>query len=276
MRSGLFALAMALLSGVSSASSITNLTSWTLIQDPPHPRMSVQGLTATEARLLAVGEVPSGTDIGFVSVNGDTVATSTAGNFFDPATDFSLAIDFELRLSLNVSGVSAIGFGIGIDASGANSAGVALASLGEGPLFFTAVGRLADADISPKLFSTAPLTTSSIDKQTQGRLFIDYGASSRDVTVGVSRSGGASAPSETRTFPGLAESWGDSPILTSFFLRSDNAVFPFPGLTAGSVGAYFSNFEILRGSPITIPEPATGLLAILGALGVLAVKKRTS
>ena len=64
----------------------------------------------------------------------------------------------------------------------------------------------------------------------------------------------------------IQDSWDDEPLHVTFFLRSQE-VSPLPELTMGSLTAVFSNFEVLKGNAIRVPEPATAT----GALMLLAL-----
>ncbi|QDT69770.1 hypothetical protein MalM25_27110 [Planctomycetes bacterium MalM25] len=253
-----------------AASTIEDLTTWTLTEDPPHPNLSSPSLIASEARLRAVLDVPTGTDIGYASVDGADVAASTSGFYFDPAADFEVAVDFWVR-SRSVTGGAGIGFGVGEDAGGADSAGVGLALLNGAPVLFSGAARIADADQPLEIFTTAPNAGGSLVVST-GRFFIEYISSTASVVVGVSTTPGAMAPTEVKTFTGIGDQWEGDPLLVSFFLRSQ-AANPFPALTVGQTDVTFSNFEVLSGTPLSVPEPTT-LLASLGALGVLVVHNR--
>lgn len=245
-----------------AAGSITDLTEWTQTEDPPHPNVFTVVNDPNETTLRADGAVPSGTDIGYASVNGSDVAGSTGGYYFDPGSDFQVAIDFDLS-SANAAGAGGIGFGIGEDIAGTDSAGVALAILNGAPLLFTSAGRFNDVSLTPETL---------VAGFGRGRFFVEYQSATGDVVVGVNATPGASAPSVVESINAIQTAWDDEPLLVSFFLRSQ-AVNPLPGLTGGTLDVVFSNFEVLAGTPLSIPEPTTSLLAIFGALGVLAVPR---
>jgi hypothetical protein len=264
MRIGLFALAMASLCGAASALSIADLSTWTLNQDPAHPGMTALPVSSVGAPLNAFGPVPSGTDIGYASVDGSDVANSSKGYYFDPATSFHVAIDFAL-LTRSTTGGAGIGFGIGEDAEGLNSAGVGLGVINGQPIAFSTAGRIGDVDQPLQLLTTAPLIDASSGgaiNRSSGRLFVEYDSATKDVTLGVSTTPGAAAPSETQTLSAIGAAWNGDPLLVSLFLRSQS-VSVIPPLQGGFVGVTFSNFEVLSGTPITIPEPTTTVLAAL-------------
>lgn len=260
--SGLFAAA-------APAAMIGDFGIWTLIEDLPHDGMSGAVDSPTEVTLTASGPVPSGTDIGYASVGGNTVALSTGGFFFSPANDFSIAVDFNLSHVSSVGG-GAIGFGIGEEASGENSAGIVLAFSNGVPLGVAGAGRVADVDQGGGLSSWA---------STSGRFFVDYDASTGDVGFGVSATPGSSSAEFSDTLGGIQGLWNGDPLLVSFFLRSQEYPLPFPlpdvpPLTSGVVTAEFSNFEVLSGTAMSVvPLPSSAWL-LGGALGALAGVRR--
>lgn len=205
------------------------------------------------ARLSAAGAIPSGVDIGYASVNGADVASSSAGYYFDPAFDFSVAVDFNLTAPASI-GAGGLGFGIGEDVGGADSAGIGLGFLNGAAVLFATAGRVDDVDQAIE---------SVVSGFGQGRLFVRYDSATGDVSVGVNATQGTPAPGVFKTLAGIQKQWDDEPLLVSFFLRSQE-LSPFPALSSGQVDAYFRNFEVLSGSPIAIvPEPTTAVLATL-------------
>jgi hypothetical protein len=237
---------------IASAASITDFSQWTRIADPPDPNMtgSITG-GGTSASLVATGVVPSGTDIGYASVNAGTVSGSTTGYYFSPASSFEVAIDFDLQSALVIGGVG-IGFGIGEDTGGVDSAGVAMAAVNGSPVAYGTAGRVNDVDQSPTLFATSPTLT--------GRMFIRYESATGSVVAGIGPAG-AVAPVETQTLTAIQNLWDDEPLIVSFFLRSQ-AISVIPAHTSGMTTAVFSNFAVLSGTPILVPEPAAAALAI--------------
>lgn len=249
-------LAAILLSGaVAQAATITDLSTWSVVEDPPHSGTMASIDVMGVARLTAGGAVPSGTDIGYASVNGADVANSTAGYYFDPSADFSVAVDFDLTARSSI-GAGGLGFGIGEDVDGANSAGVGLGFVNGAAALFATAGRVNDVD--------QPIE-SIVSGFGSGRLFIEYDSATGDVKAGVNATQGTPAPSVFKTLSGIQDLWTDGPLLVSFFLRSQ-AITPFPALTSGQVDAYFSNFEVLSGTPISVPEPTAAALAALALL----------
>jgi hypothetical protein len=261
--------------GTPSSLFVTEQGQWSVVEDPPHDGMSVVGgislPTGAGAALVASGAIPSGTDIGYASVNAADIASATEGFYFDPASDFEIAVDFSLRL-FGSTGGGAIGFGIGEDVDGVNSLGVGIGFFDSTPLLYSAASRVNDVDQALVPFIAAPTIAAAI---VNGRFFVEYQSATQEVILGVSPTPDADVPDETVTLSGIVSQWEGDPLLVSFFLRSQS-VSILPALTSGQAEVIFSNFEVLSGAPITIvPEPAASLLAILGALGVLAVKKRT-
>ncbi|TWT43203.1 PEP-CTERM sorting domain-containing protein [Botrimarina hoheduenensis] len=256
---------LALATSAASAASITDLNAWTQLQDPPHPGMAGVVDNASQVTLTATGAVPSGTDIGYASVNGPDVAGSTGGYYFDPAQSFVVAIDFDLSAGGSIGG-GGIGFGIGEDVGGTDSAGVGLALLNGAPLLFSAASRVNDID--------QPLSNFAAAATASGRLFVNYNAATGDITLGVNAMQGVGMASDTVTLAGLQNLWDDEPLLVSFFLRSQ-AAGPIPALTAGSLEAVFSNFEVLSGTPLTVvPEPASLFLTVLvGGAGLICRRR---
>jgi hypothetical protein len=241
-----------------------DFTTWTLIEDPASPFFSA-GATSTQANLLASdGVVPPGTDIGYASVNGATVAASTSGNFFDPGSDFSVAIDYSITTTGNPAGLLALGFGIGEDQAGANSAGVILLTNNGAPLFnYGGVARVGDADQPAELLG---LTATA-----SGSLFIGYEAATGDITVGASQTPSASSATVSGKYSGIQNQWNDRGLMTSFFIRSDALppLLPSGWSGGGTLDAVFSNLRVLEGNPTAVPEASHQ--ALLGCLVVLSV-----
>ena len=258
-----------------SAASITDLTTWALLEDPPHPGMTAFVSGPTSAMLDASGPVPSGTDIGYASVNGADVASSTSGYYFDPASDFAVAIDFDI-VTRSTTGAGGIGFGIGEDTNGTDSAGVGLGFIDGVPISFSTAGRVGNADEPLQLFSTGPDASSTVGgavMDADGRFFVEYDASSGDVIVGVSTTPGAATPDETKTLTGIATQWDDEPLLVSFFSRSQS-VLVVPGIQSGLIRTTFSDVTVLSGTPIpAVPEP-TSLALVTGLAALVTLSRR--
>lgn len=249
-RHGLLLLTFAMAASLASAATIEDFTQWTLIEDPAHPNFSASVDSPTQVTLSSVDDVPNATDIGFASVNGQDVATSSAGFAFDPSAPFSVAVDFDFSAVSSVGG-SGIGFGIGEDIDGTDSAGIALAAVNGQPLAFSGASRVNDIDQGLELINVVAFA--------RGRFFVDYTPAGA-ITVGVNATPGAAAPSVTAALEGLQAQWDGEMLLASFFLRSQ-AASPIPGITSGAIDAVFSNFEVLSGAAISIPEPSAVALA---------------
>jgi hypothetical protein len=268
----LAAACVSILSSAAVAAPITNFTSWTLTQDPPN-LLFTGSSTGTSASLSAgSGSIPAGTDIGFASVDGTTVVGSTGGNYFSPASSFSLAIDYDLTAALpagtSTSGIF-IGFGIGEDATGIDSAGVTLGAVnfsGAPLLGLAAAARVNDV--------TQPSGPVSGVAGAAGTFFVSYDQPTGNVVVGAANTPNALTPTGTHTFAGLANGWDGQDLLASFYMRSDNPG-TFPTWNGNSATALFSNFRVLGGTPIAVPEPGTAALVVIGGIG-LWLRRRVS
>jgi len=243
---------------------LTDLQTWTQVQDPADPHFT--GLaTATQVTLSASGgPVPGGTDIGYQSVNGKTPGASSLGYAFSPGADFALAIDFAITFGNTPVGYLGLGFGIGEDRDGMNSAGVAvLFDDGSPALIFAAAARIDDINQLPL---GLPVLASAT-----GSMFVSYQAASGNVTLGASGSQGATSPTGTATFTGIQNDWDDGDLLVSFFLRSDGSL--GTAWQSGTADALFSNLRVLSGTPLAVPAPPPLALLALG-LAALAVRRR--
>ncbi len=263
-RTTVFAALVALLAAIGQHSAtfalpIDDFNSWTQVQDPAHAGMTSNVDSTSQVTLSASGAVPAATDIGYQSVDGNTVATSSQGNFFSASQDFHVAVDFDFTAANSV-GLAGIGFGIGEDGAGMNSAGPGLGILNGGPTVFAGAARISDVTQAPILLGLTATTS--------GRFFVRYESGTGDVIFGVNATPGSVIPSHTGTFSGLQNSWNGDDLLISFFLRSDSTSTPFfiPPLSAGTVDAVFSNFEVLQGTPLAVPEPASAAIALFAAL----------
>ncbi len=252
--------------GVKAEFDFSDFTQWTPVADPPNSNFSSAASPMLATLSAADAAIPAGVDIGFQSVDGPTVAQSSRGFRFDPQSDFSLAIDYSFSFSNSPAGLLGIGFGIGEDGSGQNSAGVALATLNGSPyLFFGGAARVNDSE---QLLPLLPLTAATA----QGTLFVSYEASSGNVLVGASGIASASAPQTSGVFAAIQNQWQDEDLMASFFLRSQSQ----SGLPAwqggGTADAVFSNFRILSGNAIAVPEPS-GMLAVSLAAALACLRR---
>ena len=262
----LFPIWLLLVSLSPANAAITDFRTWRRVEDPPHPSFDASQ-QATSATLSAgATAIPGGTDIGFQSVNGGTVAASNAGSYFDPSHDFTIAVDYAMTFT-SANGFLGLGFGIGEDIDGMNSAGVAMLTSNGSPfLSFGGAARINDVTQSPVAI---PLSSSLV-----GSLFIDYTAASGDVVVGASTTPGGASPAEIGTFAGIQNQWSGENLLASFFLRSDGPL-PGSGWLGGDANAVFSNFRVLNGSAVAIPEPSSFMAGLL-VVGAVTVRRRRS
>lgn len=258
------AVLLSLIVATSATAEITDFSSWTLVEDPPNAQLTFTR-SATMITLSALdGAIPSGTDIGFQTVNGATPAQSTQGNFFSPDSDFTIAIDYDWAFGNDASGFLGLGFGIGEDVDGMNSAGVAMiTSDGSAFMRFGGAARVADQDQLPIVLDPSTLS---------GSMFVEYEASSGDVTVGASPVMGAAAPTTFGTFLGIQNNWGGTDLLASFFVRSDGPT-PGSGWSGGTADAVFSNFRVLNGTATSVPEPSTWVMLALTSLVLLTTSR---
>jgi hypothetical protein len=247
----------------SSQAAITDFNTWTQVTDPSHANFTGSIDTATQISLLATGgPVPSSTDIGYQSVNGNTAATSTTGFAFSPSANFQVAVDFALNFQNTPDGGLAIGFGIGEDIDGENSAGAIVFTQDGATSFLGAAARINDVNQAAQLVQ--------LGGPASGSLFAAYNAASGDVTLGFGTVGAAS-PSSTKTYAGIQNSWNNDLLLASFFLRSDISL--GQAWTSGNAIATFSNFRVLAGTPIAVPEPNALVLFILGGIAYVPRRK---
>ena len=167
-----------------SFAAIVDFTTWTPVADPADPNFTSSATVSSASIQVANGSIPVGTDIGFQSVDGVTLGSSTSGSYFDPSNNFTIAIDYNLDFGAGAQGFLGLGFGIGEDGDGMNSAGVGMATFNGAPfLSFGGAARINDQDQSPLLLSLSSTLT--------GSLFVQYDASSGDVTVGAASTQGA-------------------------------------------------------------------------------------
>jgi hypothetical protein len=202
-----------------------------------------------------------GTDIGYQTVNGNDVATSSQGWAFRQQSDFSIAIDYNLTFT-NPSGGFSIGFGIGEDRDGANSAGVVLGSRSGILLGYAGAARINDVDQTP--------LDLGVSATGAGRFLVSYAADTGDITLGVSTDLDDIAEG-TATFSGIQNSWNDKDLLVSFFARTE-------ALGAqwfdGEADAVFSNFRVIEGQSFAVPEPSSLVLALLACLSIVLVVRQ--
>lgn len=207
----------------------------------------------------AASPVPAGTDIGFKSVSGNDTSSSTSGYAFSSGSDFSIAIDYAWSFSGSPTGFLGLGFGIGEDGGGENSAGALMVTSSGSPfLFFGGAARVDDVN-EPALALGAAATLS-------GSLFVSLEASSGTVTVGASQTAGAASAAVSGTFDTIQTQWAGENLLASVFIRSVEGTSGWLG--GGTADAVFSNFRILEGAAMAIPEPSASIF-LLGLFGVI-------
>lgn len=229
-------------------SQVSRLDRWFFVQDPPSAELTASRTgsgSATQAVLTASNTaIPSGTDIGYKSFNQNTASESSAGYTFSPASDFNIAVDYQITFTganaLNLG----IGFGVGEDANGVDSVGVALA---RGQAFtFTVMAIGATARVNDVTQPITQLGAAANNASDAGSFFVSYTAATGTIAVGRSASPGANAPTLTKSFDGIQNQWHDRDLIVSFFMRSE-------GWTGGDAVATFKNLRVLSGSAQSIP-----------------------
>ena len=248
---------------------ITDFTNWTQVEDPPNGNLSGFANSSSATLIADGGPIPVGVDIGYQSVNGNTADLSTAGYIFSADEDFEIAIDFDLSFD-NASGGLGIGIGIGEQGTGENSAGVGLLTASGIPLLFSGAARDDDSSLASPL--GLPATNS-------GSFFVSYDQATGDVGFGVSSTKMAAAPDASGSFSGVdLDTWQGDDLLVSFFMRSQDIPIPVtPGWQGGTATGVFTNFRVLSGSPVSVPEPSGGaILASIAGISVLRRKKRSA
>jgi hypothetical protein len=258
----LIAPVLVLLTVSPTTGGIIDFNRWTPVEDPAHPKFIGSIDSASQVTLSAIGgPIPAATDIGYQSVDGQTPAASTQGYFFDPAADFSVALDFSMEFA-NPNGTLAFGFGIGEDRDGSNSAGATLVTVNGNPFSFAAAARIDDVTQTPK-----PIL---VTLQNSARLIASYDAASGDVTLGVDTNFD-SIVEGSATFAALQNDWNGDSLLVSFFLRSDDGL--APAWSSGTADVTVTNFQVISGSPISVPEPQSAV--VLLGLCVLFMRRRS-
>lgn len=289
---------------------------WTQVQDPPNADFSASADTVNnDFTLSAAGgvgpDVSPGTDIGYQSVDGNTVGTSTQGYYFNASQAFSVSVNYSLSNFANSVGAFGIGFGIGLDGTGENSVGAALGmyagqvtdGTNTAPIqggVFSGVGRVNDEDLNPVDPTTLGNNPSS------GTLTISFDPNSETITLQATDSANPgnslnavydSSNTTNGSSENLFDVWDGESVLVSFFLRSEAvdqatattlailAGEPFGTYTFSPQGwngttngddfdAVFSDLQVLGGTPQAVPEPATLLLLAAGAFSLLSRSRR--
>lgn len=260
---------LALTSTPGFAASFTNFTDWTSFDDPPNANFSSSSTSTSATFNAANGPIPTGTDIGFASIDENTAATSTQGFVFSTTSSFTLAVSYNLILNAAVGNIG-LGFGIGEDVTGMNSAGVAFQSADTG--FGRFNGVAGAARVNDVGIGGTPALASFVDAN--GTMFLTYDGTNGNITLGWADavdSLSASVPDITFTGSTVSDNWNNEPLLVSIFMRSDAT--GGSAWTSGTAEGVFSNLRVISGSPIVVPEPSSALLASLG-LGFLALRRQ--
>lgn len=239
---------------------ISDFTQWDLYGDPVSANMGGSSGPDT-ATLTAVGPISSGTDVGFSSVDARTIREATQGYYFEVDSDFEIAIDYDLS-HIGASGGFGLGFGIGEERTGENSAGMGLLTNDGDPfLTFAAAARINDVT------QTAQIT--NLPSTLAGSMFVAYEAATGNITLGASTAQDAATPEVVATYEGIQNSWNNNSLIANFFVRSQSISFFAPdGFEAGTAEATFTNFRVIRGNAIAVPEPGSISLIYLISLGL--------
>lgn len=246
---------------VDAEAAITNLVDWQIVEDPAHPNFSSSVTGSNRVGLFAAdGPIPSGTDIGFQSIFGGSPSSATGGHFFRANQSFSLAVDYEMSFGGTPSGALAIGFGAGEDSNGTNSAGV---------IVFTNNGTSEASAGASRTGDVPAIAPIGLFPSLTGAMFVSYESSSGTVNVGTGAKG-AMSPTSTTFFAGVANQWNGSDLFPSVFLRSDDVL--GQGWTSGTAAVEFSNFRILSGTAVAVPEPGGCLILVAAGLIVFSLR----
>ncbi|MEM9418862.1 MAG: hypothetical protein AAGA25_07430 [Planctomycetota bacterium] len=271
----------------SASGDVADFNNWFLVEDPAHPGFSAAATSSNATLSAGDAMIPAGTDIGFSSINANTVAEATEGFYFDTASDFTVAIDVKLTTT-NLTGFIGTGFGVGPDRKGEDSAGYGFA-LAEGLLDVSLIRAPAatrdnnPVAVQPSSIVRSPATTTNGVSEAEFSLFVSYDSTSGDVIVAPGLVGLDFVPASP-IFGSADISLGDQ-VQLSFFLRSDELTLPtfaanpieFDPYGGESAEAVYSNFRVLEGTPILIPEPsAFSLLILTGLTACARPKRRTS
>lgn len=282
------ACAIAASAATSASATINDLTTWQFYYDnDPGPGPLQDATTGSAAPNLAQlnflndVDVPAGYDIGFSSINANTVAQATSGYYFSAAEDFSVSLDFSLTLA-DRNGMVALGLGVGEDRKGVNSAGIGMSQITAFGFDFAnfqgAFTNNDNANIRSLANSVNPSGTAPTYAGTLSVAYdVDPLTNEFTITVGAT---GLNTSSTTITSTGDLTAWAGDDLLVSFFLRSDSFVatggpFPVtvPPWTGTSAQASFSNLTV-TGSATQVPEPTS--LALLALTGLAVMRRRRS
>lgn len=264
----------------SATAAIDDFTTWDLYEDVSSPTAAqAAAMTGSAAPNLAQlnftddVDQDAGFDIGYSSVNANTVGGATSGYYFSAANDFSVSVDFAVTLT-NPNGVVAIGLGVGEDRTGVNSAGIGFGMATFGLTGSAFRGAATNNDVATTRDLNAPVFAFVSGSTYSGTLNVAYDAATGDITVGAVGDGSSS----TTTFTKAADltDWAGDDLLVSFFLRSDAVTSPLPigPWTGQSAEADFLNFTVSQGTATQVPEPTS--LALLALGGLAMVRRRRS
>lgn len=277
----LLAAALVCATATSAAATITDLTSWDFYRDPdPGPGALQAAMTGSAAvnlaqlNFLSDVDIPAAYDIGYSSVNANTVDSAVAGYYFDASQDFSVSLEFAITLT-NPDGVIGLGLGVGEDRAGVNSAGIGFGLVSAFNSTAAAFqGAATNNDVAVRRDLGAVVSPFVSGSTYSGTLTVGYDASTGDISVGASGDGSSSSTSFSRTSD--LTSWAGDDLLVSFFLRSDSVSSPIPvGPWSGeSAQADFLNFTVVQGSASAVPEPSS--IALLGVGGLAMIRRRRS
>lgn len=266
------------------AAPITDFHAWNLVEDPPRDNLSSSIDSPNQVTLTASGSVPDANYIGYQSLNGNSPSRPVSGFAFDPTTSFSIAIDYDWSLQ-NAVGGSEIGFAISEYGERNNTASVQILAWNNRVLLVTesAQTQFGSVETTPLIDTDEPFSTPGAPPP-MGSLHLAFDAESGDITVGsgmigsdlVDRVGILSGD----TVYNLWNAEGDIGLLSvSLFLRSQQigdgeAATLVPQFSSGLASISFSNFRVISGSPVAIPEPALLGLSVLTGFGFILRRVR--
>lgn len=266
----------------SAQASLSDLATWDFYRDAASATpVQTAAMTSSAAPNLAQlnfiddVDIPTAYDIGYSSIDTNTVSNATAGYAFSASQDFTIAMHFSLTLN-NPGGFVGLGLGIGEDREGVNSAGIGFGAGTFTGITTTSFAGAATNNDSPVTKSLSSAVSPTVTGSTYaGSLTVAYDATTGDITVGAApQSVNATPlpPTGTATFTGSTDlaDWAGDDLIVSFFLRSD-APSIFTNWTGDSAEADFFDFTVVQGSPTLVPEPAS--LAMLG-FGLVCLRSR--
>jgi hypothetical protein len=221
---------------------------WSQIEDNA-PQISVDEVNA-RLEGQASTSAASHEDAMYLSDGPGGFAVSTAA-------DFQAEIDYAFTDVIGAGstpGIAGLQFGVGTDASGDDSAGIALGIVSNGTFAIAAVG------VSNRVNNIGSAITPVAGGNT-GTFYISYDADTDALTLSTAGYGVGG-----HTYAGLVQgTWGADELLVGFGVRGG-------GVRIDPGEAWFDNFELTTG---VVPEPASvGVLALGAAL--LLVKRKSA